>query len=424
MADAPLNVTQAMNLAKRALEGVRVRVLGEVSEFKDSAAYKAAYFSLGDGTATMPCLMWRDEFERSGVPLREGMLVEVEGVFSAYIQKGRMQFTVRSLALAGEGRLRQQVAQLAEKLAAEGLMRPERKRPIPAFPARIAVVTSPNGKAIHDVIRTLRRRYPLAEVLVAGVPVEGATAASSIVDGIRAAVAAAPDVILLVRGGGSYEDLMPFNAEEVARAVVASPVPVVSGIGHEPDNSIADMVADLRASTPTAAAESATPDVSELASRVDSARTGLAHGLGVGVERASLRIARLSDRPVFKDPGSILLPLAQRLDGAGSALHRAIPGRFERDAAFLARARERLLAIGTSLHAPFASALGSSAAALEALSPLAVLGRGYAVCFSGDGRTVVRSVQAVDSGDAVSVRVHDGMIACRVQATQEVLNDG
>jgi len=175
-----------------------------------------------------------------------------------------LQFVVRQLEPAGEGRLRMQVAELARRLEAEGLMSPERKRRIPSHPSRIAVVTSPRGKAVHDVLRTLRRRYPLAEVLVAGVAVEGDGAPSEIVEGLRVAAAAQPDVVLLVRGGGSYEDLMPFNAESVARAVVASPVPVVTGIGHEPDTSIADMVADLRASTPTAAAESVAPSVEEL----------------------------------------------------------------------------------------------------------------------------------------------------------------
>ena len=161
-----LTVTEAMNAAKKALEGVYARVVGEVSEFNDKPGYKAAYFTVSDGGASMPCLMWRDQYLASGVELHCGMLVELSGSFSAYIAKGRMQFAVRSLALAGEGNLRLQVAQLARKLELEGLMRPERKRALPRYPQRIAVVTSPRGKAVHDVIRTLRRRYPLAELLL------------------------------------------------------------------------------------------------------------------------------------------------------------------------------------------------------------------------------------------------------------------
>ena len=164
-----LTVTEAMSAAKRALEGVRIRVLGEVSEFNDKPGYKAAYFTVSDGGAAMPCLMWRDVYESSGVELRCGMLVELTGGFSAYVPKGRMQFQVRELSLAGEGNLRLQVAALARKLEAEGLMRPERKRALPRFPQRIALVTSPRGKAVHDVIRTLSRRYPIAELLIAGV---------------------------------------------------------------------------------------------------------------------------------------------------------------------------------------------------------------------------------------------------------------
>jgi exodeoxyribonuclease VII large subunit len=240
--DRALTVTEAMTLAKGALEGVRVRVVGEVSEFNDKPGYKAAYFTVSDGGAAMPCLMWRDQYVASGVTLRCGMLVEMSGSFSAYIAKGRLQFTVRS-ALAGEGNLRLQVAALARKLEGEGLMRPERKRPLPRYPQRIAVVTSPRGKAVHDVVRTLRRRYPLAELLVAGVAVEGEGAPAAIAEGLRVAGECRPDVVLLVRGGGSYEDLMPSAPSRSPERSLR----VSSGRDRyrsEPDNSIADMVAD------------------------------------------------------------------------------------------------------------------------------------------------------------------------------------
>ncbi|HSK47955.1 MAG TPA: exodeoxyribonuclease VII large subunit, partial [Coriobacteriia bacterium] len=190
--DRSLSVSEAMNLARQALEGVRVRVIGEVSEFNDKPGYKAAYFTVCDRSAAMSCLMWRDVYEASGVPLRCGMQVELTGYFSAYAAKGRMQFVVRRLEPAGEGRLRMQVAEIARRLELEGLMLPERKRSLPRYPERIAVVTSPRGKAVHDVIRTLRRRYPLAEVLVAGVAVEGELAPSAIIDGLHAAAAAKP----------------------------------------------------------------------------------------------------------------------------------------------------------------------------------------------------------------------------------------
>ncbi|MEI7814530.1 MAG: exodeoxyribonuclease VII large subunit [Coriobacteriia bacterium] len=411
-----LTVTEAMGAAKRALEGVRVRVLGEVSEFNDKPGYKAAYFTVSDGGAAMPCLMWRDIYEASGIELRCGMLVELSGGFSAYVPKGRMQFQVRTLAPAGEGSLRLQVAALARKLEAEGLMRPERKRALPAFPQRIALVTSPRGKAVHDVIRTLRRRYPLAELLIAGIAVEGDHAPAAIVEGLEAASTCGADVILLVRGGGSYEDLMPFNAEQVARAVAACPVPVVTGIGHEPDTSIADMVADLRASTPTAAAEAVSPSYEQLTLTLARERRALGAALQNRVKSAAQQVSRLAERPVLRDPHAVLGPVAQAIDMAGMRLARAIPERLARDGQRVEFARDRLLRAGPALldHARTSMAVG--AARLGDLSPLGILSRGYAVCFAADGTTIVKSVQNVKSGDVVRVRVRDGHIGASVTA--------
>lgn len=409
-----LSVTEAMGLARQALEGVRVRVVGEVSEFNDKPGYKAAYFTVCDQGASMPCLMWRDAYEASGVPLRCGMQVELTGFFSAYVPKGRMQFQVRRLEPAGEGRLRMQVAELAAKLEAEGLMRPERKRTLPRYPLRVGLVTSPRGKAVHDVLRTLRRRYPLAEVLLAGVAVEGERAPQAIVEGLRAAAEAGPEVVLLVRGGGSYEDLMPFNHEAVARAIVACPMPVVTGIGHEPDTSIADMVADLRASTPTAAAEAAAPSVDELRATVSRERRLLGRALAHRLQAAAHRVARLAERPALSDPHAVLGPATQALDMAKMRLRRAIPDRVARDEQRVRFLQERLRSLGPRLTDRQASLIGMSAARLEDLSPLKVLGRGYAAAFAADGRTVVRSVEQVAIGGRIEVRLSDGRVGCSV----------
>lgn len=418
MEDRALSVTEAMTQAKRALESVRLRVVGEVSEFNDRPGYKAAYFTIADGDASMPCLMWRDAYIASEVELRCGMLVELTGGFSAYVPKGRMQFQVRELRRAGEGNLRLQVAQLARKLESEGLMRPERKRSLPAYPERIALVTSPRGKAVHDVLRTLRRRYPLAELLVAGVAVEGEGAPAAIVSGLQAAVAARPDVILLVRGGGSYEDLMPFNSEAVARAVAESPVPVVTGIGHEPDNSIADMVADLRASTPTAAAESAAPDIRELESALAREQRLLGRALQHRVQQAAHRVLRLAERPVLRDPAAMLAVLSQRLDLAAMELRRALPLRIERDAVRLLSIGDRMARVGSRLTEPSERAVALAAARLHDLSPLAILSRGYALCFEADGTTVVRSSDDVAVGDRIHVRLGAGSVAATVTETR------
>ena len=294
--EAPLSVTQAMSAVKRNLESLSFHVMGEVSELSNKPGYKAVYFTLHDDGAAMPCLMWRNVYDRCDVELRAGLLVEVSGFFTAYVPKGRMNFSVRSMKLAGEGDLRTRVAALAKKLQREGLMEPSRKRNLPSLPTRIAVVTSPRGKAVHDCLRTLRRRFPLAEVLVCGVAVEGASAPQELCHGLQVAQDSGADVILLVRGGGSYEDLMPVNVEGLARAVAASRVPVVSGIGHEPDNSIVDMVSDRRCSTPTAAAEAVAPSVVELAETIDAQGVRLTGALSHTMDVNRLALSRLSQR--------------------------------------------------------------------------------------------------------------------------------
>jgi len=413
-----LSVTEAMTAAKRALEGVQLRVVGEVSEFNDKPGYKAAYFTICDSGAAMSCMMWRDEYRASGVALACGMLVELTGYFSAYVPKGRMQFMVRTLTPAGEGQLRLQVAALARRLEVEGLMRPERRRPLPAYPQRIAVVTSPRGKAIHDVLRTLSRRYPLAELLVAGVQVEGADAPSEIVRGLRVVAEAEAEVVLLVRGGGSYEDLMPFNSEDVARAIVAMPMPVVTGIGHEPDTSISDMVADLRASTPTAAAEAVAPSVEEVRSRLRRESRLLVRALAQHVQSASHRLQRCAERRIFSEPLVMLGPASQTLDVLEMALQRALPARLERDARAVGTYRQRLATLGARMLERPSSAFRLAAARLDDLSPLAILGRGYAVCFAEDGRTIIRSVVGVDHDSRVRVRVSDGTMNCSVESTE------
>lgn len=423
MSDAPraLTVTEAMTKAKRTLEGLPMRVIGEVSEATDRSGYKAIYFTLSDGSSVMPCLMWRDVFAASGVQLSEGMLVEVSGSLTVYPPKGRMQFQVRTLQAAGEGALRMKVAQLAKKLESEGLMALERRRPLPVFPDRIALVTSPRGKAVHDVIRTLRRRYPVAELLVAGVAVEGANAADSIVEGLRCAGDSGADVVILARGGGSYEDLMPFNDEIVARAVVACPVPVVTGIGHEPDTSIADMVADLRASTPTAAAEAVAPASDEIEGRLTSLRRLLARALSHGVRSAERRVAVVGSHPFFRDPRALTSLYAQRMDTAAAGLPRAIPGRLARDRARLDAGAKRLSTAAQRTRERADSAFRHLASRLEDLSPLGILARGYAVCYAEDGRSVIRSAASLSIGDEVLVRLHSGTAGCRVES---VIDEG
>jgi len=281
------------------------------------------------------------------------------------------------------------------------------------------VVAPPGGKACHEVCGTLGRRYPLAEWLVAGVAVEGASAPAAIVDGRAAAAASDPDVILLVRGGGSYEDLMPFSTEVVARAVAACPVPVVTGIGHEPDTSLADMVSDLRASTPTAAAEAVAPDVADLGTVLLRERRALGQALQSRVRIATHRVARVADRAVFRDPHVVLGPAAQALDTVGMRLSRALPERLERDGSRLTRARERMILAGSRLTVRTETGIALAAARLHDLSPLAILGRGYSATFAMDG-AVIKSVAQVSPDERINVRVGDGTIGATVTATKEL----
>ncbi len=432
-----VSVTEALKRAKGVLETIALTIVGEVSECTVKPGYKAVYFTLSDDSSALPCLMWRDSYDGCGVALRSGMLVEVYGTFTAYAAKGRMQFQVRRLTPAGEGVLRMQVAALARKLEAEGLMHPSRKRALPEFPAKIALVTSPRGKAVHDVIRTLRRRYPVAELAIAGVQVEGDGAAAAIVEGLRlAGNHPGVEVLILARGGGSYEDLMPFNAEEVARAVAACPVPVVTGIGHEPDDSIADMVADHRASTPTAAAEAAAPAVAEIAGRIAAAARLLGKTLSHSVMQREHALRLIAHRPIFRDAACLMASRMQTLDGVADALSRALPVGLEHSRRSVASTAEALMRIGPRLTERGAGALGVDAdrlrrlgpsmieragqawslqaARLEDLSPLAILRRGFAVCYEETGQRVVRSASAVAAGDRVRVRLAEGSLGCVV----------
>ena len=410
----PLTVSELMMLARRALEPLEVTVVGEVTEFTDRSGYKAVYFTLSDPDAVLPCLVWRDAYERSDCPLRCGMLVEARGAMTVYAPKGRMQFQVRSLAPAGEGFLRMQVSALARRLEAEGLMSRDRKRPLPEYPERIGLVTSPRGKAVHDVVRTLWRRYPAAELVFAGVAVEGADAPASIVSGLETVGRAGVDVVILARGGGSYEDLMPFNTEEVARAVAASPAPVVTGIGHEPDTSIADMVADVRASTPTGAAEAATPSCDEVTARLVAMERALGRGLQHVVIGLEHRLALAERSPVLADARGWLSVRAQSVDLAAEDLSTAGRRLVTASRTRLGAAASTLAAAAPSVTRAPSRRLATAAASLDALSPLAVLARGYAVVY-GEAGAVLTDASSVAAGHLTVTRLAHGTLRSRVE---------
>ncbi len=429
----PLSVSEAVGLAKGNVAAwPALTVTGEVSGFRGPNARSGhCYFEVKDDGAAMSVIVWRGTYAKSGVQLRDGLQIQLTGKFDIYQASGKMSFVASKVSVAGEGLLRQQVAELARRLEREGLMDPARKRRIPAFCSRICVCTSLSGSVIEDVKRTLARRNPLVLIDVVGCAVQGAAAPATIVRALQVAGASRPDAILLVRGGGSFEDLMCFNDEQVARAVAACPVPVITGIGHEPDTSIADMVADRRCSTPTAAAESVAPAIDEverqmlqrqvrlgqsmssLLERKASEVTGycglMSRAISTRLQQEATRIDALGSRPCLRDPAATIHARMADLEQTSARLHDAVPRG-------LSRAREgcesnvvRLRAVAPRLLRTPSAEVARLASTLDALSPLKVLGRGYAIARDSDGH-VLKDAEGVKAGDQLSVQLEHGRV--------------
>jgi exodeoxyribonuclease VII large subunit len=354
------------------------------------------YFSLKDVGAQLRCAMFRQRNLLARCKPADGQRVLAYGRVSLYEPRGDYQFIVEYLEDSGEGALKRAFEALKARLEAEGLFASARKRPLPLAPRRIGVITSPTGAALRDILHILRRRFPAATVLIHPVPVQGAAAAPAIAAALDIASARAEcDVLILARGGGSLEDLWAFNDERVARALHRSAIPVVTGIGHETDFTIADFVADARAPTPTGAAQLVTPDRSGWIERLTllSARFAAAMRRQLGDDRSAL--AALSRRLQQARPGARLEQHAQRLDELDERLHRAV--------------RARL--------ATAASQLESLARALSVVSPLATLARGFAVVTRVvDGRLVSDAAQ-VGVGDQIDARLAAGSVRASVLAT-------
>ena len=429
--EAPLSVSDAVALAKGAVSAWPTLVVnGEVSGFRGPNARSGhCYFEVKDDGASMSVIVWRGTAAKMGFQLRDGLSVQLTGKFDVYKASGKLSFVASRVEAAGEGLLRQQVAELARALEREGLMDPARKRHVPVFCSRVCVVTSLSGSVIDDVKRTLARRNPLVEIDVVGCSVQGAGAPETIVRALRTAAAARPDAILLVRGGGSFEDLMCFNDEGVARAIATCSVPVVTGIGHEPDTTISDMVADRRASTPTAAAESVAPAIDEVerqmlqrqvrlgramsaalsvrSQRAESLARLLMGSMEADLSRRRLTLDALGGRRCLVDP---LAPLHDRqsdLMQTEQRLHDAIPRALARDREAVSRSAARLVEVAPRLLRPAESTLARLAASLDALSPLSVLARGYSIARDARGH-VLKDASGVRAGDEVRVLLGEG----------------
>ncbi len=395
------------------------------------------YFTLKDARAQVKCAMFKPKSSWLKFVPREGLRVLGRGRLTLYEARGDYQLVMDHLEEAGEGALRRAFDELKARLAAEGLFDEARKRPLPALVQRLAVITSPTGAAVRDVLSVLARRFPLLEVDVLPVQVQGETAAAQITTMLkRAAASGRYDVILLTRGGGSLEDLWAFNDEQLARAIAASPVPVVSAVGHETDFSLADFAADLRAPTPSVAAELLVPHRSDLLTRLQ----GLQRRMGALQTQSLRQSMQRADRAVLRlqamRPQARLQLLQRRQQDARRRLESSWREQLERRHASLRHAsavlratqpsrrlallKDKLQSLGPRQQAAIARQLQRDALklrglarSLEAVSPLATVARGYALVTHEDGG-LVRSVTQVESGDLLRARVSDGELKLRV----------
>ncbi len=370
----------------------RILVRGEVSNLQ-RAPSKHVFFSLKDATAQVSCVLFREDAEMLGFDLEDGMDVVASGDVDVFPRRGSVQLLIKAATPAGVGAFWAAYQRTRKKLAAEGLFDAARKRPLPAYPRRIGVVTSEVGAVVHDIVTILRRRYPIAHILIAPALVQGPEAPASLRRAL-AFVAERVDVVIVARGGGSLEDLWCFNDEGLARAVASSRVPVVSAIGHETDVTIVDFVADVRAATPSAAAEIVSPDAVELTARINGAGRSL-----LGEIREALAAARAR-----------AIGLGERLSPRG--LQRGV----EANRVLLGRSFAALSVAGPREVMRQQTRLEALGRRLDVLSPLATLQRGYAIAEREDGHVVAHAAD-VETGDDLAVRFQDGRI--RVHVNQE-----
>ena len=417
-----------------------VWVEGEVSNasFPSSGHW---YFSLKDASAQIRAVVWKTAARLIRFKPRDGMKVIARGGLRVYPPKGEYQISVEVLEPVGKGSLQQAFEDLKAKLEKEGLFAPARKRALPMLPRRVAVVTSPTGAVVQDILRVVKRRYANLEVAIYPARVQGGEAAGEIIRGLRALSAAGGfDVIVLARGGGSLEDLWPFNEEAVARAIAASTVPVISAVGHETDFTIADFVADLRAPTPSAAAERVVQAKDELCARVDALRGRADAAARLRLARVKGRVAALTQHRVFEAERGRIRNQAQRVDELARRVEEGLRRRQERAReryrhaalrldAFrwdrqIAQRRDTLARVAGSLTDRVRrrveddrGRLSRAAGKLETLSPLSVLSRGYALAFDEKGH-LVRDAGEVAPGAELDVHVHRGRLRARVTSRE------
>lgn len=374
----------------------RISVVGEISGYRKYPSGHH-YFSLKDPQGVLACVLFKADGQKLTFTPEEGQQVLAQGSVTVYPRDGKYQLICRSLRPQGVGDLHQAYEALKEKLQQEGLFAQEHKKPLPPYPKTVALVTSPAGAVVQDMIRILTGRYPLAKILVVPVNVQGQGAAQQIaaaiawVDGLGLA-----DVMIVGRGGGSKEELWTFQEEVLVRAVFKAKTPIVSAVGHEPDVSLCDFVADLRAATPTHAAELVVPDQEVLAGELAYYQEQLQEKIGRHLGESRRHLHLLASSPALRDPGVLLREKAQQLDHCGAQLQEKI-----RQQVSEGQHHTRRLA-----------------ATLHALSPLAVLGRGFAIPRSPQG-DLLRSVGQIAPGDLLTVHLQDGQVDCLAEAIRQ-----
>ena len=418
-----------------------VWVEGEISNFKVYGSGHA-YFTLKDESAQLRCVLFRNRARRVRFEPKDGLHVMAFGAVEVYPQRGEYSLVVELLEPRGLGALQLAFEQLKQRLQTEGLFDAARKRPLPRFPRRIGIVTSPSGAALRDMLRVIGRRFGEISIVLAPARVQGEGAAAEVAQGVRELNALGDvDVVIVGRGGGSLEDLWAFNDEMLARTLAASKVPVISAVGHEVDFTIADFVADVRAATPSNAAELVVKEKRAVVESLADLAGRLRRGMGRALAAQRDRLERTQSRRVLTDPARPLRDLERRLDDARARLRQSGLTVLDRRAHRLALATQGLRALSpvartvngrralTDLQGRLARGvhraldrsrhqLGADAARLDSLSPLAVLSRGYSLTLT-PGQRIVRSWREVSAGDAVRVLLHEGSLDCRVDATRE-----
>lgn len=397
---APLQVSQLTRYLKYILEGdellASLSVIGEICEFSRSPAGHQ-YFTLKDGSSQVSCIMFRREAARQTnivAQLRTGITVVAHGYLTLYEPRGTYQVCVQDVQVRGDGDSARRFAMLKDKLDKEGLFAVERKRSLPAHPRALALITSPGSQAYHDVLHRLRKQYPFVRVIEAGVSVQGDGAADEIalaIDIVNRLTDA--EAILVVRGGGAAEDLTAFNDERLARAIFASRIPVVTGIGHETDHTIADLVADVRAATPSLAATIVVPDIEALVHQVSMLHRAMQDTVQQRLYHERARWLATNRELLRASPQNRLLRQRQRADALLRAARHAVRQS-------LATKRARLRATQSQL---------------GLLDPLAILARGYAVLIDGESGRVVKTVGAASPGQLLRARLVDGELRVRVE---------